>query len=278
MHDCVTISNDFIELAIEPEIGARVMSLVDRRNGRNWMKQGQSKTGWGDDPSYISGPPAGWDECFPTIAVCDDPDWGGSLRDHGELWGRPWTCEATPDAILATYSEPRFRFERRLSLSGPRVVADYTVTSTAPRALPFLWSQHCLLDCRPGERFVADGIGEWTDRHGGRAVPGPVLPETSGLVDKYVAPVHGGASVALAGPTGEIRFTWDGTALPFVGLWVNYGGWPEDRPGYQVAIEPTTSSAGALSDARLRGDSSLLLPGASIAWTVTIDLVALGTY
>src|SRR6266581_8029679 len=64
------LSNQEIELAVVPELGARIISLKDLRTGREWLwhpagrrKLFRNRTG----DNFASSPLVGLDECLPTI-------------------------------------------------------------------------------------------------------------------------------------------------------------------------------------------------------------------
>lgn len=49
---------------------------------------------------------------------------------------------------------------------------------------------------------------------------------------------------------------FDVTQLPFLGLWMGYGGWPDDafaRNQYAVALEPTVAPLGSPGESAAEG-------------------------
>ncbi len=88
--DVYHLGNEAVELAVVPELGARLVSLKDLRTGREWMWHPPGglklfRNRLGDD--FSLSPLAGMDECPPTIAKCA---WQGTeLPDHGEVWSAP---------------------------------------------------------------------------------------------------------------------------------------------------------------------------------------------
>ena len=272
--EVLQISNGVLRLRMAPEFGARITELTDLRSGRNWIVPKESPEGATGDrseakaegASYIDARPDGWDECFPTVAPCAVPAWGGALRDHGALWARPWTCTATPTRLTATHDNPRFRFRRTLRLAGDHVLLRYSLTSRHIAPLPWIWSQHCLLACRPGERIEAAGIGAWQDAAGQEVTPGPVLPSSAQVAGKYFAKVIDRARVALGGPQGRFEISWRRRDAACVGLWFSYGGWPVDAPLYQLGIEPATAPFDRLSEATEAGAVAWLRPGEMVTW------------
>ncbi len=276
----LSIGNDRLTLSMSPDYGARVLSLTDRNSGRQWLVTGPQSTRTGEDAVYGADEAVGWDECFPTVLSCDHPAWEGRLRDHGALWGRKWTVDrAKPDCVETRIETPRFRFTRRLTVTGAAVVADYRVTNLGTGPMPYLWSQHCLLATRPGDRIVLAGHESlrvegdpfvWPI-HRGRdlSIVGPL---DEGFAVKAYSETPRSASAAIQGPDGGIAFDWQD--MPAFGLWLCYGGWPKGNPVHQVALEPTTGTADDLAAADRLGQARTLDGTRTHRWSVRVTLTA----
>jgi hypothetical protein len=271
----IDLSSDRIRLTVNPAFGARVTSLWDLRANREWLVPGACEGG----EVYLGRQARGWDECFPTVAPCDDPDWG-ALRDHGGLWGRPWDVVSDGNTLKAAYHDDRFQFHRALTLEGEILRADYSVANHSHGTFAWMWSQHVLLAARKGERITVESAHDWTDGTGPVSWPmddgrdlARVEGAEAGYARKLYAKVGPDAHAAIAGPTGGLSFNWSGTELPFLGLWINWGGWPEDDPVHQLALEPTTAPAHSLDGARRTGAARHLAPGETAAWTVILTLL-----
>lgn len=276
----LSIGNDRLSLTLAPDYGARVMTLTDRSNDRQWLVTGPQSSRTGEDAVYGADEAVGWDECFPTVLACSHPAWDAPLRDHGALWGRAWVVDlADTDCVETRFETSRFRFVRRLTVAGATVVADYRVTNLGAAPLPYLWSQHCLLATRPGDRIVLAGhknlrAGDepftWPN-HPDRdlSVTGP---EEEGFALKAYSQTPGHASAAVTGPDGGIRFDWED--VPAFGLWLCYGGWPEVHPVHQVALEPTTAAADSLAAAETTGHARTLGGNETHTWSVRMTLTA----
>lgn len=280
MEDLMVLENEHVALTLAPHFGARITSLIDKCTGRNWLVPGDLVGGTCNEAAFGGHEARGWDECYPTVGRCASIAWGRTLRDHGDLWGRPWVCTLTRDAITATYTDEQTRFTRTLTLEGPSVVASYKVTNARDALLPMLWSQHCLLACEPGERLQLEGVSglqadgqaidltnkdgtDFTNVHG----------MASGLALKAYGAVDSHARISIAGENGGIAFSWDARDAAFVGLWLDYGGWPEGAPVHQLAIEPTTSPTDDLASA-LAGEHAIWLkPAQSRRWQTAITLL-----
>lgn len=292
-HERFTLSNDRVELVIDPAFGARVTALTDLASGRQWLVAGECTGAQGNSAPYLGNEARGWDECFPTVAPCRTSAWG-DLRDHGVLWGRRWDVEVSGNAACATHSGGRFEFGKTLSLRGNEVVADYSVLNTGSDPFPYMWSQHCLLQLKPGDRIevtgsaegfaVSDGI-----RSGRALVPGKIdwpklagteldLSEVLGVEEEMAVKLYAhtpeGCAAGASGPDGGIRFRWERGAIRALGLWFDYGGWPPDDPVHQVALEPTTAFADDLAEAESMSRALVLEPGNRHEWSVRVELTA----
>ena len=80
--------------------------------------------------------------------------------------------------------------------------------------------------------------------------------------------------VAAAATDGaELRFEWDRSFAPALGVWLDYGGWPAGERRHQLALEPTTSPDDDLASAMAAGRAQIVEPAQSRSWTVSLELV-----
>ncbi len=300
----VALESPDLRLVVVPALGARVVSLVDLRTGREWLVQGHPPTraearSWSRHGVAFLGRQAfGWDECVPTVAPCPDPldPCGPRLRDHGDLWGRATTAAADHEGLATTWTGQRwpYRFRRRLSLTADAVHCTYELTNEGDRDLPILWSMHALLELEPGALIqlpptelsitFATGLGvaatdsmRWPDIPGGDG--GSVDLSVVRAADArfaaklYADPAPSGPARAVAPDGASIAFMWPRDVAPALGLWLDYGGWPDPSSGVrQVAIEPTTSGHDDLQDAISAGQARLVRPGDKVAWEVRVEV------
>ena len=69
-----------------------------------------------------------------------------------------------------------------------------------------------------------------------------------------------------------IRF--DPTVLPYLGIWICLGAWPETgKKQYTVALEPTTSSSDSLASAQENGTACCLDARAHCRWRLELELL-----
>jgi hypothetical protein len=285
----IALQNDSVRFVACPELGGRILSLLDRRNGREWLVQGEppsEASAWSAEAAVFGGREAfGWDECLPTVATCPDPLNADAppLRDHGDCWGRPTEVTGEGDILVAGWRSSRqdWAFERRLGLDGAAIEAAYRIENHGGSPLPFLWSMHPLLALEPGSVVELDRPAEVriTAAIGFERPPDPterrwtVADISAGTALKAYARMGGAGRGAARQPDGTtLRMTWDLVAAPVAGVWLDFGGWPAEAPVHQVAIEPTTSEDDDLCSALAARRARLVEPGQAATWSVRLTL------
>ncbi len=298
----IVLATEAVELEVVSEVGARVVSLRDKRRDREWLVQGQKpreleQMDWAEERAVFAGRESfGWDECLPTTAPCADPlAPGQDLRDHGDQWGRGayLRLDHEQGAVEHTWAVPRwdYRLHRRLSCPDAQtVLAEYAVESHARVPLPIHWAQHPVLKVEPGSYIdlpeVRTAFRSWQN---GIDLP-PELPWPRAVTadgrERDLACVRTGegwAAVLYAEPRAGTRvvapdgarldFEWDQAFAPALRIWLSYGGWPADaEPSEQIALEPCTSMHDDLAGALDAGQERLLPPGGELRWWVRLRL------
>jgi len=293
----VHLENEHVKVTFLPEVGGKMVSLVHKATGREWLLPPQDHpyrpATTGD--VFEDFDTSGFDECFPTISACRYPRGefeGNVLPDHGELWSQPWMVKRRGDTVelsAACESLPAV-LARTARLRGSAVVLEYELVSKAREAYHYLWSAHPLLQVEEGAELhlppeVQDLSVNWSlgDRLGR---PGDVVrwtPElarvgapTSGRADKLYTGrlAQGWCGIRLPSTDSGLTFRFDPAAVPFVGLWICQGGWPTSRASkhYTVALEPCSARPDSLAEAIARGEAPVLPAGEILRWTLTIEL------
>lgn len=292
--DQTIIENEALRVGVLPAYGARVVSLVDKGTGREWMFGGGQSANVGEDAVYSLDEAVGWDECFPTVGAFEaqGTPWRRRLRDHGDLWGRPWSVEhASGTRLVTSYADPMFDFSRALSVDGKTLVADYRVINRTREALPYLWALHGLLVVNTDDRIVMPDVERVEASYltlGGKQYktpfafdwPGPnanfplaldeIQPASQVMAGKLVA--HGIPSrrVALGHGREWLTFAWD-APIDDVGLWFAYGAWPKPGGPHHIAIEPQSAEANGIGEAIAKG-ATPIAPGGTAAWQVRLTV------
>jgi galactose mutarotase-like enzyme len=285
------IETDALKIAVATHYGARVISLLNRTTGREWMTAGGESTDTGDEVVYSDREAVAWDECFPTVGVWDatGTPWRRRLRDHGDLWGRPWqVVSQTTTSLTTRFDASLFSFVRTLSAAGPTLTADYAVTSRAAEPLPYLWALHALLAVEQGDTITLPGVDKvqasyLPDGKGGNRAPmslpwrGPngvlpfaledVQPSHAGFAAKFIASGVPGGTARVGRDNDWLELAWDET-IADLGIWLTYGAWHGHQ---EIAIEPTSAPADHIGQA-IGAKALPLTPGEERRWRVTMTV------
>jgi galactose mutarotase-like enzyme len=285
----IILESSFIRLAMRPDLGGRMTSLVDLRSGREWL--------W-KNPYLSQRPPVygesytqkldggGWDEILPSVSPCRLSD-GSAIPDHGDIVSLPATVLSARLDRLILATELRslpLRFTRELRLHDSQLKIHYTLESLADCAAPYLWAAHPLFALEPGMEITGtQGVHFHTSAEIGKPA------EFSGLIPdfhsqdfqpfafKRFSPSASVDRVGLRHPDGSsIELSWDRGEISHLGLWLNMGAWSGcgSAPYINLGIEPTTSPHDSLADAIQDGSAIILQAGERNQWSLTFELHA----
>jgi len=270
------LCNEKVEVAVVPELGARIISLKNLKTGREWMWHPPGglklfRNRLGDD--FSQSPLVGVDECLPTIAPCL---WQGrKLPDHGELWNASWGVndDAWRNGALNTSMTlpiSPFDFERTIDLQDNEVCLSYRLSNRSAVEEQFLWAMHPLLALCPGDRLVLPASTRAL-LHGKAWVEDLDLSIPEGHCSKLFAwPLSEGFTAIRNRNTGErLDMQWSPVENNALGLWLTRGGWH----GYHhFAIEPANADTDDLTTAAARNRCRNVAPGGSATWQVRLRL------
>ncbi|MBB3108150.1 hypothetical protein FHS18_000178 [Paenibacillus phyllosphaerae] len=292
--------NEFICVRLVPERGGKIVSLVDKRTGREWIHRTnrpwaplQYGMNWGD------GDQGGWDEMFPTIEPCPCPDvpWQDKhFPDHGEVWCMPWTYVIEGGSLWLNVEgrQVPYRFSKKVSLSNSELRLDYQVENPTQHPFSYLWAAHPLLSIRAGMKLeVPTSLGaiEIAYSHGerlGRPFERNTFPFAAGrdgavidlsiLEDQdmnaaekyYFTDRLQEGDVRLTDPlSGEgIVFHFSPDEVPYLAMWAHYGAFGD----YTFAVEPATGYMDSVHRAHGLGKTKQVLPGARNTWNLRVTL------
>ena len=272
--DVFVLSNQDVELAVVPELGARIISLKDLRTKREWLwhptcQRNLFRNRAGD--RFESSPLVGLDECLPTIAPCF---WGQrDLPDHGEVWAAGWTVdrEAWERGLLRTSVGLKispFDFARTIELNENEVRLRYHLRNRATAAEDYLWAMHPLLRLQSGDklelplstRALLNGA-DWLDALNSSS-------KTGDCEKTFASPISDGWAAIRNRESGDrLHFEWDAADNNTLGLWLNRGGW---HGHHHFAIEPANGESDILTVAAQRKCCGRIAAGGVATWQVCI--------
>jgi len=261
--------------------------------------------------SFSDADASGWDECLPSVAACALGTEAGSanIPDHGDLWRVPWQV-LNQSSDSATFRARCFSLPLQLtrslilseSTSGWKLQLLYSLTNLGAYNVPWSWSAHPLFVVSSGDRILLpDSVhslrleGSGGNRLGsnGDTVSWPLaqlaqfvppgesttdlslaLSADTGVGDKLFAGPMLEGWATLDRPSVGLSLTarFDPQLTPYLGLWICYGGWP-DEPGLKqvcVAIEPATAPVDSLAETGPWSRS--LEPGETFTWPLELAI------
>ncbi|MCC7353637.1 MAG: hypothetical protein IT330_07740 [Anaerolineae bacterium] len=275
------LASPAVETVIVPGRGGKIVSLHDRRSGREWLWRNPSLP-WRTPPydaPFHEHDTGGIDDCFPAVAAGPYPrePWAGTLvPDHGEVWPLAWAAKPDPEPepyLRLRVAGVRFPYvlEREIALlpAGDGIRLHYRLRNESASPFAFIWSLHALLAPRPGMRLLLprvarfrsylsknDFLGPSGTEHawplaGGRDLSFFPSPET-GYWAKIFTPHPADGEAIVQDPDGDrLVFRFPTDTINALGLYLNAGGGapPGIPPYYVVGLEPSIGAPDDLQTA-----------------------------
>lgn len=285
--DRVHLSNEFLSLEILPSVGGKIASLFEKSSAQEWLWSNQwlplRDPAYGE--SYVGALDfGGWDEIFPSVDACriTTPNGEALVPDHGDLVQMPWRVLSSSAEHLEMEVEGRslpFLFRRRLELNGTRIQFYYRVENRADFAFPWLWCAHPLvpldsdLALEAGAAFrVLYASGAAGHLQGCEASWNELPPRSERWAAKLFSEKGALSQVRVRKGNGaSLDLSWNAVDIPYLGLWVNNGGWSGcgSEPYFNLGIEPATLPIDDLTAAE---NPPLLQPGETRRWSLVVNL------
>jgi galactose mutarotase-like enzyme len=302
----VSMQTDTLAVVVLPELGGKIASL-------RWLP-GNLELLQAPLADYAprtmtmgfeEGDAGGWDECLPSVASCSlvTPRRVVRVPDHGDFWRLAWSCEQAGNEIrmAATGVSLPLRLERTLTFDDDALRIDYRVENVGDEPVEYAWSAHPLFAVDPEDRvLLPESVkavrveGSAGQRLGGKgmkhawprtkAKSGDVIDLSlaggigDGTGDKVfaAAPSEGWAAIIRRQRGVRIEVRFDPQRIPWLGLWLCYGGWPEGMARRQqcVAIEPCTAPMDSLAEAVEQGSARKLAAGEFDSWAMQVRVQA----
>jgi galactose mutarotase-like enzyme len=303
----LTLENEHVRVQMLPEVGSKITSLLYVADNREFLFQPpnpqRSYTIPGYGTQFKDFDNSGFDECLPTVGACRYPGkaFRADLPDHGEVWSVPWEWDTTGDRVQlrCRCRQLPLIFHKEIRLQRDSVLISYKVENSSAEKIDYLWSSHPLLAINPGDRVMIPpevkevfidqshtgrlgGFGDrasWplaVARSGAAADLSSILPPDANTAEKYFTPRLSQGWCALYSPSTNhsITFRFDPKIIPFVGMWINQGGWPTDSAfkHYTVALEPCSGAPDSLEKAVESNQASMLAGKQTQSWELEIQL------
>jgi hypothetical protein len=284
----VRLESAFLQADVAPQIGGRVVNLVEKRSGRQllWhnphLKLERCAPGSAYDPNFYGA----IDELLPNDVP--EPFNGVDNPDHGELWTTELDYRIPHGMLSLSGLLPLagLRYERRMRLrdDAPELVLDYRIENVSGERRIFLWKLHAALAIQAGDtilcpartaRVVDPQYSRWARLEpfawpyieGNKPVN--VVPPLDGTMDfLFIYDLRAGSLSWRSGSsdlTFEYRF--DPAVFPYAWYFASYGGFDGH---YMAILEPCTTMPLSVNEAAPLGQCSVLEAGQTLETSITI--------
>jgi galactose mutarotase-like enzyme len=301
----ILLENNVLRVTVLPSLGGKIASIQLAPGGEELLQKPlRAYAPRAAFMSFDASDASGWDECLPSVAACEVQTASGaaSIPDHGDFWQVAWRVVSQSGTEL-TLSADGFslplRFSKTLRLDGNRLGVSYSVRNLGSEPLEYVWSAHPLFVVEQGDRIVLPSSvqevvveGSALNRlgiHGTKHTwPKTTLADQEicdlGLVgnaadeigDKLftAAPAEGWCAIERKRLERRIELHFDAQQLPYLGLWICYGGWPErqEKRQYCVALEPCTAEGDSLAIAANERRARQLAPAGEDHWSLVLQV------
>jgi hypothetical protein len=298
----ISLSNESLAALVIPSRGGKIASIRlapdgGPFSGRELLAQPEGSGPLNParyDSPFTGEEGWGFDDTFPGIDPLPFPyyPWEGiPVPDHGELWSLPFDARMGDDGSVSLETPGirfPYRFTKTLSLEGSVLLISYRIDNPTPFPFRGIWTAHALFRAEEGARIeLPAGTTEILN-----AVPGLAFPERGGRygwprgpdgIDRSRVPPmrgipnawqkyycgSGTGSCGIGYPDGlSVSMDWDAATLPYLGIWLNEGGW---NGQYNIGLEPSTGGMDSPEAARaFRMEAEPIPPFGSVGWRLRI--------
>jgi len=283
----VRLENELLSVDIAPEVGGRVVSVLDKRRRREFLWRNSSLPLRRSEPgsAYDANFFGGIDELIPG----DLPEVvnGVPNPDHGELWTTPLGYRVDGYDLVLEGQLPicGLRYERRLYLrpDTPYLDIDYCLSNTTDERRVFMWKLHAALRIAPGDRIICPARSAqvvdsrwsrwsttepfcWPLVDDSRADIVPPIDGTTDFLYLYDSQV-GSLAWQSCDRTLTFAYSFDPRVFRYAQYFASYGGMDGH---YTAVLEPCTCMPISVNEAARLGQCSSLEPGQALRTRVTL--------
>ncbi|MDP2363438.1 MAG: DUF5107 domain-containing protein [Ignavibacteria bacterium] len=306
----VIIESDSVKCVFLPALGGKMISFYNKETGTEFLLSPQNDSRkyetayYGADFSRYDA--SGFDECFPTITAVDEllsqegKDKIIRFPDHGELWSRAWSYEIKDGSLVMSITgvNAEYLFTKKIGVVKNKLRIDYSVKNLSQHNIPYLWSAHPLINIQKGDRIIlpvsVDKLKlEWSsDERNSKIedyhhwpyllgeenidfseIPGIKYNHAMKLFTYQLSDGH--AAFHKTQENESLIYSFDAKKIPYLGLWLCYGGWPVNngRKHLTIAIEPSTAKTDSLKEAIHHTEAVILQPDQCNSWSLEMKLI-----
>jgi hypothetical protein len=283
------LESDLLQADIVPSIGGRVISLVHKPSGCEYLWRNpalhlqRSMPGDAYDPVFFGG----IDEQIP----CDGPEVvdGVTYPDHGELWTQALEPDWDGVSLCLDGHLPvlGFHYQRWIELvpGAAEVRLRYRLENHAGVSRDFLWKLHAALAVGQDDRIVCPATWaqpldlDWSRSQDEAAFAWPqcgeldmsLVPAVNNTAEFLVLSDLASGEIGWQRPsTGrQFNISFDRAVFPCCWIFASYG---KLLGHYTLVLEPATSPILSLVDAKIQGKAIQLQAGGVLETEVVISV------
>jgi hypothetical protein len=283
----VRLENALLQVDIAPEVGGKIVSLVEKRTGHEFLWRNEAlrlvrlPPGAEFDPNFYGG----IDDLIPN----DYPETvdGVPYPDHGELWTTPMAHRVEGEELIleATLPHAKLNYTKRVHLrqDRPFVDLDYRIENLSGAVRRFMWKLHAALRVEPGDAIVCPARTarvadlQWSRWHTLEPFAWPVIegnwadeiPPADGTCDFFYLYDLEAGRISWESAARGLRFglEFDTGVFPFTWLFASYGGL---LGYYTVVLEPCSGMPISVNEAAEAGHCTRLEPGQSLETSISM--------
>ena len=292
------LENEYLQVKVLPNRGCKIISIRNTKNDAEWLwTSGKLPAELNGRESFDSEQSFGFDEMFPNIIPELYTDEGGKtiqLPDHGELWRLKWETLAAGPLMLHHTVQGKilpYHFSRKMILEEKKLRLLYRVENLKDVPIPALWTPHPLFSFFKETELQVPGdmkriiqamdrglLGPYGTVHslgsrGNAGESGPLfhpgeLAEGSAFKFYSAEPLTEGWC-GLRDRRGSLMLRFPAEIVPWLGFWINRGGWGEQ---YNAAPEPATAPMDSPGSSERMGIPAVWNPWEAKEWELTLEI------
>lgn len=296
----IVLENNRIRAEVIPSPGGKLVSLIDKKLGFEYMVQRPHQI-YRDQPFdgiYTEGECSGFDDMFPTIDTCEYllPPWKGvKMADHGETWSLPWSFSINDNSVTMEVKGIRFPYILKKTISFIQnncLEWTYTLVNDSDSDFEYLWAGHFMINAEEGMKIElpedcreAFSVLSNSGRTFGETISWPMQkdktkkiyradivrsPSINGFEKFYFSNKLENGWCRLLYPDGkQLTVSFSSDTVPYLGMLINENGWDNL---YNLFIEPCSVCFDRPDIARNKGQISKVNARSSICWNLQVTI------
>lgn len=297
----ITLENEKLRVQVMPELGGKIASVLVREKNFDIASspgEGKKYRKAEEDGNFCAFDMSGFDDAFPNIDE-ETISYGDRILcypDHGEIWSREMEVKGSSKTRIGLRLFSKrflYEYEKTVILSKRGIRLEYRIQSHNDTCLPCFWTLHGLMTYRENMEFTypkgttafVNVLDDTPLGENGKlfnayddAIVFSKLPikSISGYNKPYYMKYYlpdrvkeGKCSVYYPDEDVKVEFSYPEDKLPWLGVWINGGGFMGDR---NVAMEMTNGYYDSVGRALENNSLCILRPDDTLSFYVDLAI------